>query len=130
MGAGTNETKKIEARVAELEQAMGRGRENVLPTMRLEKRIHALESRLITDPVVLHFADGSTRKMCGRGDFLLSMALGACGGADLSSGRATQLDLIRQSVAAQEPGGGHMIELLRIVPGQAEERSSLAPVRG
>jgi hypothetical protein len=125
VGAGTNETKKIEARVAELEQAMGRGRENVLPTMRLEKRIHALESRLITDPVVLHFADGSTRKMCGRGDFLLSMALGACGGADLSSGRATQLDLIRQSVAAQEPGGGHMVELLQCLLHASAEAGAL-----
>ncbi|MGA2435866.1 MAG: hypothetical protein ABSG25_11330 [Bryobacteraceae bacterium] len=93
--------------------------------MRLEKRIHALESRLITDPVVLHFADGSTRKMCGRGDFLLSMALGACGGADLSSGRATQLDLIRQSVAAQEPGGGHMVELLQCLLHASAEAGAL-----
>jgi len=93
--------------------------------MRLEQRIRALEARLITDPVVLYFADGSTRKMCGRGDFLLSLAQGACGGADLSSRQAVQLDLIRQSVYAQEPGGGHMIELLRCLqPAQAEERGN------
>jgi hypothetical protein len=81
--------------------------------MRLEKRIQALESKLMMDPVVLHFADGSTRNLCGRGDFLLSLLQGACGGANLRSGQAAQLDLIRQSVYAHEPGGGHMIELLR-----------------
>ncbi|MGA2144102.1 MAG: hypothetical protein ABSH49_03975 [Bryobacteraceae bacterium] len=98
--------------------------------MKFEKRIRALEARFLGDPVILYFADGSTREICGRGDYLLDLLAGACGGADLSPSQAEQLELIRESVAAQEPGGGHMIELLRIVPGQAEERSSLAPVRG
>ena len=93
--------------------------------MRLEKRIQALETRLITDPVVLHFADGSTRKMCDRGDFLLSLALDARGGADLSSGRAAQLELIRQSVYAHEPGGGHMVELLQCLLHASAEAGAL-----
>ncbi len=91
--------------------------------MNLEKRIRALEARMITDPLILYFADGSTRKLCGRGDLLLSLFEGACGGSDLSSWQAAQLQLIRQSVAAQETGGGHMVELLRcFLNGPTEER--------
>jgi len=52
--------------------------------MRLEKRIRALEARLISDPVMLYFADGSTRHICGRGDFLLNLLRGACGARELS----------------------------------------------
>ena len=33
--------------------------------MRLEERIRALEARFISDPVILYFADGSTREICG-----------------------------------------------------------------
>jgi hypothetical protein len=81
--------------------------------MKLEKRIRALEARLTTGAVVLHFADGSTRQICGRGDFLLGLFPGAFGGRDFSPAQAAQLELIRRSVDAEEPGGGHMIELLR-----------------
>jgi hypothetical protein len=52
--------------------------------MRLERRIRTLEARLISDPVILHFADGSTRQICGRGDFLLTSLADTCQGADLS----------------------------------------------
>jgi hypothetical protein len=91
--------------------------------MKFEKRIRALEARMNPDPVILHFADGSTREICGRGDFLLSLLHGACGG-DLNPGQAAQLDLIGKSVYAQEPGGGHMVELVRSVlpPEQRESR--------
>ena len=92
--------------------------------MRLEKRIRALEAKLITEPVVLYFADGSTRELRGRGDFLLSLFHRARGG-DLSSRQAEQLDFIRRSVSAREPGGAHMTDLLRcFLNGPAEEQSS------
>jgi len=84
--------------------------------MSLEKRIQALEARLIADPVVLCFAAGSKRELRGWGDFLLRLFQGAFGGADLSPGQAEELDLNRRCVAAQEPGGGRMIELLRCIP--------------
>ncbi|MGA2150083.1 MAG: hypothetical protein ABSH49_34590 [Bryobacteraceae bacterium] len=80
--------------------------------MKFEKRIRALETRFLGDPVILYFADGSTQEICGRGDHLLNLFVDACGGADLSRWQAAQLELIRQSVDAQEPGGGHMIEVL------------------
>src|ERR1035438_325323 len=51
-------------------------------TMRLEKRVRALEARLIGAPVILHFADGSKRELRGSGDFLLHLFYGACGGAN------------------------------------------------
>jgi hypothetical protein len=90
--------------------------------MRLEKRIRALEARLIADPLVLCFADGSTRELGGRGDFVMGLFHKACGGVDISPGQAAKLDLIRKSVSAQEPGGAHMVELLRcLLNGPVEE---------
>jgi hypothetical protein len=95
--------------------------------MRFEKRIRALEARMTTDPLVLYFADGSTRELRGPRHFLLSLLVGACGGADLSSRQAEQLDLIRQSVSAHEPGGGHMTEVLRCcLNGPAKDERSPA----
>ena len=92
--------------------------------MRLEKRIRALEARIITDPLILYFADGSTRELRGRGDFVMGLFAGACGGAELSSMQAEQLELIRQSVGAQEPGGGRMTEVRCFLNGPAEAQSS------
>jgi hypothetical protein len=97
--------------------------------MNFERRIRALETRMITDPVILHFADGSTRELRGPGDFLLRLFPGVFGKANLSPGQAAQLDLIRQSVRAQEPGGGHMVELLQcLLHAQAEARDGVPPV--
>jgi len=95
--------------------------------MKFEKRVRALEARMITNPVVLYFADGSTRAICGQGDFLLRLLKGVFGRADLSPSQAAQLDLIRQSVYAQEPGGGRMTELMRCFL-DAREQSDPAPV--
>lgn len=80
--------------------------------MRLEKRIQALEAETFSDPVILHFADGSTKQLIGRRYFLLDLFFGACGG-DLGPNQKAQLDLIRQCVAAEEPGGGRMIEAMQ-----------------
>jgi hypothetical protein len=81
--------------------------------MKLEKRLRALEARLIGNPVVLHVPDGSTREICGRGDYLMDLFAGACSHGHLSSGQAADLDLIRQCVRSKEPGGGHMVELIQ-----------------
>lgn len=81
--------------------------------MRLEKRIRALEARMLADPVILYFADGSTREIRGHGHFLLRLFYDACGGGDLSPVQKEQLDLIRRSVSAQEPGGARLTEIIR-----------------
>jgi hypothetical protein len=97
--------------------------------VRLEQRIRALEARLITDPVILYFDDGSTRELRGHGDFLLRLFQGACGGGDLSPWQAEQLDLVRRSVAAREPGGGRMVELLKcLLGGPVEEQGKITEV--
>jgi hypothetical protein len=98
-------------------------------TMNFERRLRALEARMITDPVILHFADGSTRELRGPGDFLPRLFPGVFGEANLSPGQAAQLDLIRQSVGSKEPGGGRLVELLQcFLHAQAEARDSIAPV--
>ena len=55
--------------------------------MKLEKRIHALETKMLSNPVILHFADGSTRVFFGPRYFLLDLFSGVCGG-DLSLDQA------------------------------------------
>lgn len=93
--------------------------------MRLDRRIRALEARLITVPVILRFIDGSTRELRGSTDFLLRLFQGACGGADLSPVQVEQLDLIHHSICAEEPGGGHMVELIQaLLSGPVEERGN------
>ena len=68
--------------------------------MRLEKRVRALEARMLAGPVILYFADGGTREICGRADYLLHLFCAATGGGELSPRQAAELDLIRDSVSA------------------------------
>jgi hypothetical protein len=83
--------------------------------MKLERRLKALEARLSAVPVILVFADGGTERITGPRSFLLDLFCASShSGRDLSPTQAKQLDLIRRSVSAQEPGGGHMIELIRL----------------
>jgi len=85
---------------------------------------------MIAAPIVLYFADGSTREICGSADSVLGLIRAACRGQDLTPWQSEQLNLIRRSVYALEPGGAHMVELLQcLLHGQAEEQSSVAPVR-
>jgi hypothetical protein len=97
--------------------------------MKYEKRIRALESRMLADPVILYFADGSTREICGRADYLLSLFCDACYGGDLSPRQAAELDLIRDSVAA---GGASCAQMTQIIKcfllGPVEEPSTVTPV--
>jgi len=80
---------------------------------RLEKRLRALEAGLLPQSVVLCFADGTTRTICGPANFLFSLFIDACKGSDMSPQRDEQLDLIRRSVNSMEPGGAHMADLIR-----------------
>jgi hypothetical protein len=96
--------------------------------MRLEKRIRALETRKTPDPVVLYFEDGSTREICGRGDFLLDLLSHMTNDGSISPSHAGHLDLIRRAVSAREPGGGYMVELMQALMGRpAAAPSSVDP---
>ncbi|MGA2186778.1 MAG: hypothetical protein ABSH47_27530 [Bryobacteraceae bacterium] len=81
--------------------------------MRIETRIRKLEAKMITDPIILHFADGTTRELCWRGTYLLSLMRDVCRGEDLSPWQAEQLELVRRSVWAEEPGGARLTEVVR-----------------
>lgn len=89
--------------------------------MNVEKRLRALETRFIRNPVILYFADGSSRELRGEGDFLMRLLGDAIRGTNMTPGRTAQLDLIRQSVSAKEPGGGHLTELVKSFLGGPDE---------
>jgi hypothetical protein len=94
--------------------------------MKFERRLRALESKMLADPVILYLPDGSKRGIHGPRNFLLDLFVGACGGADITPAQAAQLDLIRQSVAAQEPSGARMTELIRcFLHGPVEESGNI-----
>jgi hypothetical protein len=61
---------------------------------------------------LLYFADGGTRQICARGDFLLKLLADTCRGADLSPRQTQALELVRRSIAARGPDGARMIEVL------------------
>jgi len=97
--------------------------------MRLEQRIRALEARFHADPVILYFADGSTKEICGRADYLLRLFCAACYGGELSPRHAAELDLIRNSVGEGGASCAHMTQLIRcFLRGPVEEPGSVKPV--
>jgi hypothetical protein len=97
--------------------------------MRLEKRVRALEARFLADPVILYFADGSTREICGRPDYLLRLFCDACYGGDLSPRQVAELDLIRDSASAGGASCAQMTQLIRcFLLGPAGEPSIVTPV--
>lgn len=97
--------------------------------MNFEKRLRALEAKIITDPLILHLADGSTRTLFGGRDFLVRLLRGVCREADFSPAQAAHLDLVRKCVSSQEPGGGRMVELIGcLLHAQTDARGSVAPL--
>ena len=97
--------------------------------MRLEKRVRALEASMLADPVILYFADGSTREICGRADCLLKLFCTACYGGELSPRQAAEFDLIRDSVGEGGASCAQMTQLIRcFLLGPAEEPSSVTQV--
>ena len=88
--------------------------------MNLKKRLKALESTLLEDPIVLCFRDGSTRELRGPRYFMLRLFVAAHGGEDVTPWEAQQLALIRQCASAREPGGAHMVELVAVAMIAAE----------
>ncbi|MGD1092675.1 MAG: hypothetical protein ABSB35_11890 [Bryobacteraceae bacterium] len=81
--------------------------------MRLAARLRKLETRVSSEPIVLHFADGSTKEIRGPGDYLLDLFAGATGGTDLSPRQAEHVDLILRCAHSEEPGGGRMVEVMQ-----------------
>jgi hypothetical protein len=94
------------------------------PSRNLEKRIEALESRMLSDAVILHFADGSTKEIRGPRGFLLKLFAGLSG-EHLDPEQAEQFELVRRCIRAEEPGGGRLIAMLKaLTPEPAEDGRS------
>jgi hypothetical protein len=87
-----------------------------MATIGIEKRIRALEVKTFADPIILHFADGTTREICGPRYFLPELFARVFGG-ELNPTQASYLELIRRSTWATEPGGGRIVELIRALDG-------------
>src|ERR1035438_8741164 len=72
------------------------------------RRSKALEERLTSEPILLQMPDGRTATLPGHNDYVLDLLARAVRGD-----RTPEMDLIAQSVGSAEPGGAHMIDLVR-----------------
>lgn len=88
--------------------------------MKLKKRVQQLENKLTASPIVLHFADGSKRELRGPKHFMLKLFTAAQRGANRTARQAEELELIRHTVHADEPGRGHMVELVQAILAASE----------
>jgi hypothetical protein len=78
-------------------------------TVNLRRRLEALEKNLSSgDLIVLLMPDGRTETLPGHNDYVLNL-LGRAVGED----RTPEMDLVARSVGSTEPGGAHMIDLVR-----------------
>jgi hypothetical protein len=81
--------------------------------MKIERRLERLERDFQTGSTTLVFADGRTAILPGTGDYLLRL-LGVAGSPESANHvQVAHLELIRSSVGSNEPGGGHLIDLIR-----------------
>jgi hypothetical protein len=81
--------------------------------MNLNRRLAMLERGFSTEPTMLIMPDGKTVSIDGPGDYLMRLLGVAVDGENISPQQAAQLDLIRRCTASKEPGGGHMVDLIR-----------------
>lgn len=93
--------------------------------MSLLNRILKLESQFVQEKTRLIMPSGEIVTLTGRGDFILQLA-GAMVKGVLTPEQKRQARLIGASTSIEEPGGGHMLELVRAwVNGPAECRPDL-----
>jgi hypothetical protein len=78
--------------------------------MNFKRRLDALERKLVCEPATLFFEDGSSVEIRGRADFILNLFNAAIRGV-----HSHEADLIRRSVRSEEPGGAHLIDVVRAV---------------
>jgi len=82
----------------------------------LHRRLESLERRNLKDPIVLKMPDGRIVTLPNRTGYELDLVLRA-----LSGDRTPEMELIAQSTSSIEPGGGHMLDIVRVFwdqPGQ------------
>jgi hypothetical protein len=74
----------------------------------LYRRLESLEKRHIRDPIVLQMPDGRIVTLPNRGGYLFNLVLRVLAGE-----RTSEMELIARSTSSFEPGGGHMLDIIR-----------------
>ena len=77
-------------------------------TIKLRRRLDALEEQLTSEPIVLLMPDGRTETLPGHNDYVLGLL-----GLAVRGERTPEMELIARSVSFREPAGAHMIDLVR-----------------
>jgi hypothetical protein len=88
-------------------------------TTNLRRRLEALEEQLTSEPVLLLMPDGRTETLPGHNDYVLNLLSRAVRGD-----RTLEMELVARSVSSIEPGGAHMVDLVRALlngPVEAED---------
>jgi hypothetical protein len=77
---------------------------------RLRRRIEVLEKRMISQPIVLELAGGSTKSLPGHPSYVLELMM-----RSFQEDEVPELDLIAESVSSAEPRGAHMVDVARLL---------------
>jgi hypothetical protein len=80
--------------------------------MNLLRRLEALEKEkeFAGESIILHMPDGRSETLPGHNNYALDLFTCATRGE-----RTLELELIAQSISSTEPGGAHMIDLVRVL---------------
>ena len=81
--------------------------------MKLNKRLERLEEEFICEPTKLFMPDGTTETIAAPKRHLLDLFGVAVSREPGSPQQSKQLDLIEKCIGSEEPGGAHMIDLIR-----------------
>jgi len=76
--------------------------------MNLHRRLEALEKRNLRDPIILQMPAGRIVTLPNRRGYLFNLVLRV-----LAGDRTPEMELIAQSTSSFEPGGGHMLDIVR-----------------
>ena len=89
-----------------LRSKRSKGDESDQPASQTRSARKAIHQR--TDPVELKMPDGRIETLPGCNDYVLDLVARTVRGD-----RTPEMELIAQSISSAEPGGGHMIDLVR-----------------
>jgi len=84
----------------------------------LRRRIERIEKHLLIEPILLVMPGGSTERLSGDPNYLLGLMMHF-----LDGDQVPEMDLIAGSVRSEEPGGAHMVDMVRVLYGAAKKRN-------
>jgi len=74
----------------------------------LRRRLELLEGQITSEQILLQMPDGRMEALPGHNDYVLNLLSRAVRGD-----RTPEMELIARSRSSTEPGGAHMIDLVR-----------------